>query len=44
MLQSNGEAPPLDGEGSGRGGRRDLLCGGEESTPTQPSPIEGEGS
>jgi Fe-S cluster assembly protein SufD len=36
-----GKAPPLDGEGLGRGGveTADFI----DSTPTQPSPIEGEG-
>ena len=36
-------APPLDGEGLGWGGFGDQLIAGGESTPTQPSPIEGEG-
>jgi 2-oxoglutarate dehydrogenase E2 component (dihydrolipoamide succinyltransferase) len=38
------QAPPLDGEGLGRGGLRDPLSAGGDSTPTQPSPIKGEGS
>ena len=37
------QAPPLDGDGLGRGGLRDQLSTGGESTPIQPSPIEGEG-
>ncbi|HMJ93569.1 MAG TPA: FAD-dependent oxidoreductase, partial [Allosphingosinicella sp.] len=38
------KAPPLDGEGLGRGGLRDSHRAGGEATPTLPSPIEGEGS
>ncbi len=38
------EAPPLDGEGLGRGGLRDPHGAGGDATPTQPSPIKGEGS
>ncbi|HEY1607034.1 MAG TPA: SufD family Fe-S cluster assembly protein [Allosphingosinicella sp.] len=38
------KAPPLDGEGLGRGELRDPLSPTSNRTPTQPSPIEGEGS
>ena len=41
---SSTEAPPLDGEGLGRGGVGDALRTGGESTPTLPSPIKGEGA
>jgi pyruvate/2-oxoglutarate dehydrogenase complex dihydrolipoamide dehydrogenase (E3) component/uncharacterized membrane protein YdjX (TVP38/TMEM64 family) len=37
-------APPLDGEGLGRGGIAARFGMDEEITPTQPSPIKGEGS
>ncbi len=36
-------APPLDGEGLGRGEARDAQRLSSKRTPTQPSPIEGEG-
>jgi ring-1,2-phenylacetyl-CoA epoxidase subunit PaaD len=37
------KAPPLDGEGLGRGEVRGPLCPKSSRTPTQTSPIEGEG-
>jgi ring-1,2-phenylacetyl-CoA epoxidase subunit PaaD len=37
------EAPPLDGEGLGRGGVRHGTGRVSQAIPTQPSPIEGEG-
>ena len=37
------KAPPLDGEGLGRGGSRDPHSPSSNATPTLPSPIEGEG-
>jgi 2-oxoglutarate dehydrogenase E2 component (dihydrolipoamide succinyltransferase) len=42
MAEVAPEAPPLDGEGLGRGGLRDALGAAGEATPTQPSPIKGE--
>ena len=36
-------APPLDGEGLGWGGVSGKVSLFIDSTPTQPSPIEGEG-
>ena len=45
MVRASGaiKAPPLDGEGLGRGELRDPLSSTFNRTPTQPSPIEGEG-
>jgi Fe-S cluster assembly protein SufD len=37
------KAPPLDGEGLGRGGISEKAPAFIDSTPTQPSPIKGEG-
>src|SRR5688500_16419459 len=37
------KAPPLDGEGLGRGGLGESRPVRDQSTPTPPSPIEGEG-
>jgi len=44
VAEIGNDAPPLDGEGLGRGGLRDPHSAGGDSTPTQPSPIKGEGS
>ena len=41
---SAGRAPPLDGEGLGRGGLSARSATVSKATPTQPSPIKGEGS
>jgi hypothetical protein len=46
MTQRRGfvsEAPPLDGEGSGWGDVCECTQYFIDSTPTQPSPIKGEG-
>jgi hypothetical protein len=36
-------APPLEGEGLGWGGLSEGVAAFIDSTPTQPSPLEGEG-
>jgi hypothetical protein len=42
-LDSAGRAPPLDGEGLGRGDVSGKIAAASTFTPTLPSPIKGEG-